>query len=195
LHSPLFSLKIDKVSSGLSDGRLELGGRPMVRLHLVALSMAVSLNASLSVASPQEAIRYDLASESWFGEICELCDCPDFIADLSGTFLLLRTGEKDGFRTFDVLEVEWKTSFRSERVAVTGSGTFRQGGPSGRQQLLELDLRVGDEEMHFTSGPVEAELDFPRLAIRVETNLEPTCRDTVLFLIARPEPPDLLRGD
>ena len=49
--------------------------------------------------------------------------------------------------------------------------------------------------MHFTSGTVEAEFDFPRLAIRVEKNLKPTCRDTVLYLIARPEPPDSVRGD
>jgi hypothetical protein len=44
--------------------------------------------------------------------------------------------------------------------------------------------------MHFTSGPVEAELDFPRLAIRIETNLKPVCRDTVFFLAARTEPAD-----
>jgi hypothetical protein len=156
----------------------------------MALLLALSLNASLSVASAQDAIGYYLVSESWFGEICELCYCPDSISDLRGTFLLLRTGEKGGFQTFDVLDVEWETRVGSERVVVTGSGTFRQGGPSGRQQLLELDLRVGDEETHFTSGLVEAELDFPRLAIRVETNLKPTCRDTVFFLTASSEPPD-----
>ncbi len=74
--------------------------------------------------------------------------------------------------------------------AVTGSGTFRQGGPSGRQQLLELDLRLGDEELHLTSGLVEAELDLPRLAIQVEASLKPTCRDTMFFLSARPESGD-----
>jgi hypothetical protein len=101
----------------------------MVRLYLMALSLALSLNASLSVAWAQDAIDYHLVSESWFGEVCELCYCPDSITELRGTFLLRPTGEKGGFHTFDVLDVEWETRVGSERVAVTGSGTFRQGGP------------------------------------------------------------------
>ena len=162
----------------------------MVRRPLLALSIAASLTTSLSVAAPPEAIRYELEPESWFGEICELCDCPDSVAGLRGTFLLLPREENDGFRIFDVLNVEWETGVQSKKVAVTGLGTFSQGGPAGRRQLLELDLQLGEEEMHFTSGPIEAKVDYPRLAIRVETNLKPVCRDTVLFVIGRPESPD-----
>jgi len=112
------------------------------------------------------------------------------MAELRGTFLLREIGEENGFRIFDVLEVQWRTGAGTGRAAVTGSGTFRHGGPSGRQQRLELDLRLGDEELHLTSGPVEAEPDLPRLAIQVETSLKPTCRDRVFFLTARPEPSD-----
>jgi len=161
----------------------------MVRRQLLVLSIAVSLNAGMSVASAREEIRYELTAESWFGVVCELCYCPDSITDLHGTFLLRETGEQGEFRTFDVLEVEWRTGGGTQG-AVTGSGTFRHGGPSGRQQLLELELRLGDEELHVTSGPVEAELDLPRLAIQVETSLKPTCRDRVFFLTARPIPTD-----
>ena len=161
----------------------------MIRRRLVALSIAVSLYAGVTEASAREEIRYELTSESWFGVVCELCYCPDSIAELHGTFLLRETGEKGGFRTFDVLEVQWRTGGGTQG-AVTGSGTFRHGGPSGRQQLLELELRLGDEELHVTSGPVEAELDLPRLAIQVETSLKPTCRDRVFFLSARPIPTD-----
>ena len=161
----------------------------MIRRRLVALSIAVSLYAGVTEASAREEIRYELTSESWFGVVCELCYCPDSIAELHGTFLLRETGEKGGFRTFDVLEVQWRTGGGTQG-AVTGSGTFRHGGPSGRQQLLELELRLGDEDLHVTSGPVEAELDLPRLAIQVETSLKPTCRDRVFFLTARPIPTD-----
>ena len=161
----------------------------MVRRQLLVLSIAVSLNAGMGVASAQEEIRYELTSESWFGVVCELCYCPDTMAELRGTFLLRETGKENGFRIFDVLEVEWRTGGGTQG-AVTGSGTFRHGGPSGRQQQLELELRLGDEELHVTSGPVEAELDLPRLAIQVETSLKPTCRDTVFFLSARPESAD-----
>lgn len=114
----------------------------MVRRHLVTLSIAASLNATLSVASPQEATRCELTSESWFGELCELCDCPDTIADLRGTFLLRETGEDRGFQTFDVLEIQWRTAVGTENAAITGSGTLRQAAPPGRQQLLELDLQA-----------------------------------------------------
>jgi hypothetical protein len=161
----------------------------MIRRRLVALSIAVSLYAGVTEASAREEIRYELTSESWFGVVCELCYCPDSIAELHGTFLLRETGEKGGFRTFDVLEVQWRTGGGTQG-AVTGSGTFRHGGTSGRQQQLELELRLGDEDLHLTSGPVEAELDLPRLAIQVETSLKPTCRDRVFFLTARPIPTD-----
>lgn len=161
----------------------------MVRRFLVAVSLAVILNVGSSEAWAQEVIHYELTSESWFGVVCELCYCPDSMAELHGTFLLRETGEEGEFRTFDVLEVEWRTG-GGTHGAVTGSGTFRHGGASGRQQQLELDLRLGDEELHVTSGPVEAELDLPRLAIQVETSLKPTCRDRVFFLSARPIPTD-----
>jgi hypothetical protein len=161
----------------------------MIRRRLVALSIAVSLYAGVTEASAREEIRYELTSESWFGVVCELCYCPDSIAELHGTFLLREAGEKGGFRTFDVLEVQWRTGGGTQG-AVTGSGTFRHGGTSGRQQQFELELRLGDEDLHVTSGPVEAELDLPRLAIQVETSLKPTCRDRVFFLTARPIPTD-----
>jgi hypothetical protein len=161
----------------------------MIRRYLVLLSMAVILSAGMSVASAREEIRYELTSESWFGVVCELCYCPDSIAELSGTFLLRETGEEGGFQTFDVLEVQWRTRGGTQ-AAVTGSGTFRQWGTSGRQQQLELDLSVGDEELHVTSGPVEAEMELPRIAIQVETSLKPTCRDRIFFLSAQPKPTD-----
>ena len=162
----------------------------MFRRNVVPLSIVVILCAGSNLASSREGIRYELTSDSWFGEVCELCYCPDVMTELRGTFLFREVAEENGFRNFDVLEVQWQTGSGTGRASVTGSGTLRQGGPSGRQQLLELDLRVGDEAMHFTSGPVEAELDLPRLAIQVETNLKPTCRDTVFFLAAEPKSSD-----
>jgi len=161
----------------------------MAHSREMALLTAVVLSVGVNVPWAREPVLYELTPESWFGVVCELCYCPDSMADLHGTFLLRETGEEGGFRTFDVLEVEWRTGGGTQG-AVTGSGTFRHGGPSGRQQLLELDLRLGDEELHVTSGPVEAELDLPRLAIQVETSLKPTCRDRVFFLTARPKPTD-----
>ena len=153
----------------------------------VPVSIAVILCAGMSAASEPEGTRYELASESWFGVVCELCSCPDTMAELRGTFLLRETGEENGFQTFDVLEVHWRTGTGAAKTGVTGSGIFRQGGPSGHQQQLELDLRVGDEERHYTSGLVETEVELPRLTVQVETNLKPACRDTVFFLAARPE--------
>jgi len=100
----------------------------MVYRRLVALSLAASLSTGWSVASTREEIRYELTSESWFGVVCELCYCPDSIGELDGTFLLRETGEEGGFRTFDVLEVQWMTGAGTQKDALTGSGAFGHGG-------------------------------------------------------------------
>lgn len=159
------------------------------KLYLAALSVALSLHGTSVAAAPEGKVQYQLAHGSWSGEVCELCSCPDTINELSGTFALQKVGEENGVQTFDVLDIDWRTASRSSKAGVTGSGTFRRKGPSGREQILELNLRVGGEEMHFTSGKVEAKRDFPDLMLRVETSLKPVCRDTVFFLIARPSTP------
>ena len=117
----------------------------MVGLHRVTLAMILSLNASWGGASPEDAVGYRLVSESWFGEVCELCYCPDSIAELRGTFLLRPTGEKGGFRTFDVLDVEWETRVGSERVAVTGSG-FQSGA------TVDFGSRIAVQNVAFVNS-------------------------------------------
>jgi hypothetical protein len=162
----------------------------MVVRYAGVLWVLMSLTSGLNVASPGEAIRYQLTGDSWFGEICELCECPDSMQILRGSFSLVPTEESDGFRNFEVREVQWWTGYGSEPVRITGSGAYRLEGASGRRQLLELDLRSGERQMHLTSGLVEAEVEFPHLLVRLEGDLKPTCRDTVVLIGATPDSRD-----
>jgi len=50
-----------------------------------------------------------------------------------------------------------------------------------------VDVFVGDAELYVTIGLVDVAVDLPPLTISVETSLKPTCRDTLLFLVARPQ--------
>ena len=155
--------------------------------HTTVFWVLMTLTTGSLVASPPRASRYELTPESWFGVVCELCYCPDTRQVLRGTFSLVPTKESIGFRHFEVRDVELRTGSGSEPLSISGTGAYRLGGVSGRQQLLELDVRLGDQEVHLTSGLVETEAEFPRILVRVEAHLKPVCRDTVLSLSARPD--------
>jgi hypothetical protein len=62
---------------------------------------------------------------------------------------------EDGFQTFDVLEVQRWAGASAARAGVTGSGIYRRGRIPGYQQQLELDLRLDNEQRHYTSGRAE----------------------------------------
>lgn len=118
--------------------------------------------------------------------------CPvGIFQELGGTFRLVRQPRREGdpFKRFAVRDVFWLVRIGGQDVPVTGSGRYQLGGELAIQQRLELDLRVGDQEVqHFDSGLVTPEPPgFPQIDVRVSIHGE-TGGDQVFDLRAVPFP-------
>jgi hypothetical protein len=102
---------------------------------------------------------YGLNADSQLQEGCfPPLACPVLIAEsIGGTFRLTEApfAAPSLFDTFLVTDVYWLTRLGGEDVPITGSGTYIRGGEFALMNRLQLDLRVGDQEVQsFDSGLV-----------------------------------------
>lgn len=168
---------------------------------LPALVTWLCIAIPLPAQQDGEPVLYELGPETVFAEGCfELCRCPIFFSeDIEGTFVLTPAGEDGDFRLFEVSDVDWSVTTGSERIQVTGQGTYRIGGETGRRQQLDLELVVGDRPVQqFLSGPVEARVEFPAIEVTISMHLEPACMDTEFRTVAAPasgQQREFVRGD
>lgn len=126
--------------------------------------------------------------------------CPVVLAQgISGTFRLTAApfAAPSLFDTFLVSDVYWLTRMAGEDVPITGSGTYIRGGKSGLQQRLELDLRVGKDEVErFDSGLVPVEPPSPGKPPGIDVAISihgGRFVDTVIDVRSIPFPPEAKR--
>jgi hypothetical protein len=130
---------------------------------------------------------YELESGSNYQEGCfEPCMCPIMMNEtLEGTFLLESVSMGPDLCLFEVLDVEWQFVMGPDTFLVTGGGHYRI---EGWQQQMVLDLRIGDGPVQtFDSGLVQAQAEFPDIAVAVALNGF-FCYDFVFDILAEPAP-------
>jgi hypothetical protein len=178
----------------------------MKRPPAVVLDVVLTLSLALSVAAGMVGLGvppalahgasdastiYRLNADSSFQQGCfPPCMCPIMGTGLRGTLVLTSTGSDGLFNTYAVTDVSWTIGAGDREQRVTGSGTYKVGGESGRQQQLALDLKMGDDPVqHFDSGLVDGGEQFPEIDATISMNGQ-VCYDTVFFVDASPVPPD-----
>jgi len=160
------------------------------RSHLLFVAALLQGVTVLAQTASQPARLYRLDKASTFQRGCFApCLCP--VLDetpLSGTFILRRTGSDWLYDYYDVTNVRWQASVAGVPTRITGSGTYRIGGEVALEQLLDLDLVVGEEPVQrFFSGRVVGSAAFPRIDLTVSIN-GVYCHDTVLSIASEPVP-------
>jgi hypothetical protein len=116
------------------------------------------------------------------------CMCPIMIEQpVTGTFQLVYNGvDSTGVDTYAVEDVNWTVPFFNPELRITGAGKYSIGSPSPitlMQQRMELDLKVGDNEVaHFDSGWVPLG-DLSRLHVVVSMHNQ-FCFDRVVTIDA-----------
>jgi hypothetical protein len=193
----------DNRRDGAHTGALEGGisGRSAVTrlLHLphratrwLPVLLTVALLGAAQTCEPPVRV-YGLTADSRYLVGCfpPLACLLGIAEDVGGTFRLVRRPRREGdpFEHFAVRDVFWLVRFGGRDIPVTGSGTYQLGGEFAIQQRLELDLRVGEEEVqHFDSGFVTPEPPgFPHIDVRVSIHGE-TGFDQVFDVRAIPFP-------
>lgn len=169
-------------------------------LFFPAVVLLSTVAIPLTVRSQETPVVYELTGETRFAEGCFfLCDCLIiYTDDIQGSFVLTEVGEEEGFRLFDVTDVDWIVSLGSEQLVVTGQGEYRIGGASGIEQQLDLQLVINDLPVRkFMSGLADADRDFPEIDAVISMNFMTECTDTVFHIVAAPVPEAIpfVRGD
>ena len=170
---------------------------PRIRVALLALGLA-ALTASAAAAQTTTAAgpviyRLDKGSTYQYGCFAP-CECP-LLEEVParGTFVLTPAGVDPLFTNYRVSDVNWMVTLQDREIRITGSGTYKIGGEFALQQRLELDLKVGDEEVqHFDSGLVTGPAPFPTISVTVSIHGQ-YCFDTVIRVNASPVPADQIR--
>jgi hypothetical protein len=159
---------------------------PAVALALLALGTA----PDRARAQASDPVPYALQSGSEFQTGCfGACACPIIGRAMSGSFVLTQVSDNGLFRTFDVTQVDWKSSSATEVLRLTGSGTYRVGGEVALEHQLVLDVSLnGGPPRRFDSGLVSGGGEFPKIDIRAALH-DSACYDTVLAVRAAPATP------
>jgi hypothetical protein len=137
---------------------------------------------------------YGLTADSTFTQGCfPPLLCPVAIGpDVGGTFRLIEVPQPElaPFQVYRVVDVYWLARYGGKDVPITGSGPYQIEGEFALQHRLQLDLRVGDEDVQsFDSGLVVADgAPFPAIDIRISIHGE-TFFDTVIDVRSIPFPP------
>ena len=158
----------------------------------MALSAGVAA-AQTTTAGDPVIYRLDKGSTYQYGCFAP-CACP-LLEEVParGTFVLAPAGSDPLFTYYKVSDVNWMVSLGDREIRITGSGTYKIGGEFALQQQLELDLKVGDEEVqHFDSGLVTGPAPFPAIDVTVSIHGQ-YCFDTVIHVNATPVPRDQIR--
>ena len=151
-----------------------------------------------AVASAQttttQPVVYRLNDKSSFAEGCTggICLCAIVPADrFLGTFKLTRAASDPLFTVYEVSDVNWLASISilGQELRITGSGTYRIGGEFALVHQLDLDLKIGDQDVqHFSSGLVPGGSEFPTININIARS-DATCLTTPITVSATPVPP------
>jgi hypothetical protein len=151
------------------------------------------------VAAPRVAMTpYVLEEGSLLVDGCNLCDRPDILVPIRGSFLL---GEIEGppnpFSIYRLDAIDFADASPDFDYRVTGLGTYRQGGEVALLQEIVLDVMINQRSLHAESGAVPVRAPFPRIDIEAREQ-DPQVGVTTLHLIATPGKlpgPTFRRGD
>ncbi|MBL9148425.1 MAG: hypothetical protein JNM94_07000 [Phycisphaerae bacterium] len=134
-----------------------------------------------------DSVTYEVGPTSAFLKGCfPPCMCPLAAFGLTGSFELSPTLEPSRVTTYDVSNLVLVATTAETFVTLVGGGTYSIAGAKGDLQRLELELIVGvDEPVHFDSGWVPVEVEWPAISIVVPMN-DMTCFDQVVDLVAAP---------
>ena len=160
----------------------------MRRLFVLLVTALLPWVPALAQTGASPARLYRLEKSSIFQRGCFApCMCPVLAeTPLSGTFVLKRTGSDWLYDYYAVTNIRWLASLEGVPTRITGSGTYRIGGEFAVDQILELDLTVGEEPVqHYTSGRVLVSAGFPRIAVTISIN-GMYCHDTVMSIVSEP---------
>ena len=160
------------------------------RLALILLLCLSAAGADIVRSDDPASTRYRLRKDSSFQEGCfDPCMCPVRIFEpLEGRFSLEPAGSDWLFRSFRVVDVEWRAGSGSGARRIRGSGTYRVGGEFAVQHQMTLDLQIdGGPVERFDSGLVLGGGNFPRIDITMSLH-GVFCYDKVIELRARPAP-------
>jgi hypothetical protein len=139
---------------------------------------------------------YSLLDGSTFQRGCfDACDCAVGPLDpIIGTFALVPLDTTPLFREFAVVNVRWLVLDPSNRVPVSGFGTYKVGGEFAVQHQLKLLLKVdGEDSVLFDRGLVSGGGNFPRIDIPTSIS-GAVCFDTVIDLHAAPVVISITKG-
>lgn len=181
--------------------RFANGFQSCSKLSALALFLVGATAGGAAQADPLGAgagTLFRLGEKSQFQEGCfPPCLCPSLDqVPARGTMVLAYEGNVGGIETYAVRDVNFGVPVNGVWSSVTGNGVYRIGSPGPATVLehrLELDLRVGDDEVaRFDSGwAVKEAMD--HIVIKVSIN-QMYCWDRVFDLNAHPVPPgDIVR--
>jgi hypothetical protein len=169
--------------------------RPPSRGLLLAVLVVAGLVLAPSGCELRQGV-YGLTADSTFAAGCfPPLACPGVFAEsLGGTFRLTEapfagpSAAPSLFDTYLVTDVYWLARYLGEDVPITGSGVYTRGGESSLMQRMQLDLRVGDEEVQrFDSGLVPVDQVGPGIDVAISINGMQFI-DTVIEIRAIPFP-------
>jgi hypothetical protein len=127
---------------------------------------------------------YELSSASKYKEGCvSPCTCPLRIAELSGTFKLVRGNTNPDFTEFNLEEISWSVNTYNGRTVhkITGAGIYQM---SNKMNRLILDISIDGEKEHFDSGSVPVRNEFPAIKMMIDRGSK--CLNTWLNIDAYP---------
>jgi hypothetical protein len=162
---------------------------------------ATATSPEASVASPKVVGNpYELAPGSNFFQGCVgSCMCPvQEVGQIEGTFELIPLRPTPLFTQYRLVNIHW-TVFNWTGVVhkIMGSGIYQIGGEVARMHQLILNLSIDGTPIHFNSGLIPDESQFPNIAITVDQGKK--CYDIWLDIVANPTatatPPCMKNGD
>lgn len=153
--------------------------RPNVRFLSASLVASACMSGALG-----DSVSYDVDPVSAFLKGCfPPCKCPLAAFDVSGSFVLSPVAEPARVSSYEVSNLVLVATAAETFVTLVGDGTY---SIAGDLQRMELDLIVGvDEPVHFDSGWLPVEVEWPAISIVVPMN-DMTCFDQVVDLVAAP---------
>ncbi len=143
-------------------------------------------------ASPPQPYTIAPPSEATLRFCLGPCLCPphEFTGPMSGGFLLTFLGtDPQNFDHYAVTAVQGNVQIGFQAIPMTGSGTYRIGGPVGLAHQLKLTLTLGeDPPVVHDSGlvPVNPQHPFPQIGAFLETDVF-GCRQNIVTLLAGPD--------
>jgi hypothetical protein len=194
------SMSLEVEVNGEADIRLE-SGEVKAEVALPAFDIQVEEQTASQVrifklhiiASPVEAVDYEVLTGSVFVDDCLVCDRLIISRPLTGGFLLSKIDEDPLFVTYRLYGIDFRNA--EADIVITGWGTYSLGGEVAL--LQEMDFEVAVSVGGFTRSPVPltsggkvgmADRRFPEIEVQVDEKDPPDINHIYkVHLVARPK--------